>query len=229
METKEVIYKYIFPLIGLSLIVLLGVLAYVLIQDNIDKDNSNSNTTSTNSQSDAENSTEDNNSNEVTETFTREFVISQGSSTNCYTLIDNDVYLIPQSFINIHEGGAAEIVKACGIDASEIFSEQHAGSAEAKAQLAEFKVGAVQNKTYTLSNITVGNTRENCLMAIDSKAYLISEEYIDSQHPAGAQGIISNCGKDATTVFGNIHEGSGWAASDLARYYIGDIVNGEFD
>ena len=45
------------------------------------------------------------------------------SSSDCWTIIDGEVYDV-SSYVKMHPGGEKEILKACGIDASELFAKK---------------------------------------------------------------------------------------------------------
>jgi cytochrome b involved in lipid metabolism len=76
----------------------------------------------------------------------------------------------------------------------------------------------------TLDDILAHNTEANCWVIVNNKAYNVTE--FIPLHPAGADKIIPNCGKDATQVF-ETRGGNGphpeSAGIVLQNYYVGDI------
>ncbi len=87
-------------------------------------------------------------------------------------------------------------------------------------------VNAAATPTYTAAQVATHNTQGNCWLIISAKVYGVSS--FISQHPGGANAIISRCGTDATTVFnsnnGGGHNHSNYARSLLPTYYLGDLV-----
>jgi predicted lipoprotein with Yx(FWY)xxD motif len=87
-------------------------------------------------------------------------------------------------------------------------------------------VAAVQ-QIYTLADITLHGTPENCWLAIGGKVYDVTQIITDRKHPGGAP-IVQGCGKDATSLFETRPMGSNTPHSEAARtwlttFYIGDL------
>ena len=88
------------------------------------------------------------------DTFTTEQVAEHDSSSDCWTIINGDVYDIT-SYVSEHPGGS-EITRACGIDGTTLFesreteSGQSVGSgtphsSSAQSQLQQFKIGTLSS------------------------------------------------------------------------------------
>ena len=82
-------------------------------------------------------------------------------------------------------------------------------------------------KTYTLAEVGLHNSKENCWLAIEGKVYDVTS-YIESQKHPGGEAILQGCGIDASELFNNRPNDKG-AHSEKARgflvnYYIGDLA-----
>ncbi len=77
--------------------------------------------------------------------------------------------------------------------------------------------------TYTLDELSKGNTTDNCLVAKDGSVYLIPQSY-QKVHPGGANRISEQCGKDISRIFSLEHQGNS-ATIELLNYYIGELVD----
>jgi len=78
---------------------------------------------------------------------------------------------------------------------------------------------------FTLENISLHNTEDDCWLLIDGKVYDVSNY---SGHPGGDT-VFEGCGIDATELFETRPMGSGTPHSDDARqglieFYIGDLA-----
>ena len=62
------------------------------------------------------------------------------SKGSCYTVVDGSVYDVT-SFISLHPGGEAKILKVCGRDGTSLFFGEREHTAEAQAELAKHKIG----------------------------------------------------------------------------------------
>ena len=91
---------------------------------------------------------------ETAATYTPSQVREHDSDTDCWTIIEGDVYDLT-SYINRHPGGA-EIERACGVDATELFTIRRStdgqpigsGSPHSNAaaeQLASLKIGTLND------------------------------------------------------------------------------------
>jgi cytochrome b involved in lipid metabolism len=87
-------------------------------------------------------------------TYTAADVAKHTTKTDCWTIISGSVYNLT-SFIPQHPGGD-EILRACGIDATSLFTERHTSdgkavgsgtphSSEAESDLARLKIGTLAN------------------------------------------------------------------------------------
>lgn len=91
--------------------------------------------------------------NQQNKTFSMDEVATHSSKTDCWTVISGKVYDLTD-FVNRHPGGN-EVVRACGIDATTLFTSrttedgQPVGSGTphsqvAQEQLAELKIGTIK-------------------------------------------------------------------------------------
>lgn len=72
-------------------------------------------------------------------------------------------------------------------------------------------------KTYTLEEVALHSTPDDCWFAIDGKVYDVSG--YGERHP-GSDAVYEGCGKDATTFFETRPMGSGTPHSDRARGFL---------
>ena len=189
------------------------------------------------------------NENEENLTLSLGDVLDHNTEENCWTKINNGIYNIT-SYIPIHPGGRQNILRACGIDATEIFNTKGGSGTHslfAHSLLFRFligytngTIGVIANSSKEiLLNDTILNTpmcisnnnlaghssSSDCWLIINNKVYDVTS-YIPI-HPGGQQKIISSCGKDATLRFntkdgiGNTH--SAYARSLFDYYFIGNI------
>ncbi len=96
---------------------------------------------------------QDTTANQQNKTFSMDEVATHSSKTDCWTVISGKVYDLTD-FVNRHPGGN-EVVRACGIDATTLFTSrttedgQPVGSGTphsqvAQEQLAELKIGTIK-------------------------------------------------------------------------------------
>lgn len=76
---------------------------------------------------------------------------------------------------------------------------------------------------YTMAQVTAHNTQSSCWTAINGSVYNVTSWI--SQHPGGAQAIISLCGTDGSAAFNDQHGGQRRPASELASFKIGALTN----
>lgn len=78
-------------------------------------------------------------------TVTLAEIAQHADSTSCWTTIDGNVYdLTP--FILQHPGGAANIMRICGIDGTAAFAAQHgSGNRQQQAILENLLIGTLSN------------------------------------------------------------------------------------
>lgn len=92
------------------------------------------------------------NDNQQTKAFTTEEVASHDTNQDCWTIISGDVYNLTD-YINRHPGGS-EILRACGADATTLFTERKTNDNErvgsgaphsraAEEQLERLKIGTL--------------------------------------------------------------------------------------
>ncbi len=75
--------------------------------------------------------------------YTLTDVAPHNSRSDCWTVIDNNVYNIT-NFIDIHPGGS-EIIRACGVDASALFASVRDHDQQAVQTLPTYKIGTLKN------------------------------------------------------------------------------------
>lgn len=74
------------------------------------------------------------------EEFTMSDVEDNDSPESCWTVIDDRVYDVTD-WVEEHPGGASRIEQLCGIDGTEMFSNQHSTDDFPQEQLASFQIG----------------------------------------------------------------------------------------
>ena len=133
-------------LIGITLIVLLGVVGFAAL--------SNSGTTppaSPASVSDSTNTTNTSTSTNTTGTtgtapattpsgYTMAIVATHSNATSCWTVVNGNVYDLTK-WIDQHPGGSEAILSICGKDGSAAFNDQHGGQRRPANELAGFELG----------------------------------------------------------------------------------------
>jgi cytochrome b involved in lipid metabolism len=86
--------------------------------------------------------------------------------------------------------------------------------------------GQEQTAVYTLEEVGIHATAEDCWLAINGKVYDVGK--FVTGHPGG-QAILEGCGKDATQLFETRPMGSKTPHSEraqniLPKYYIGELA-----
>jgi cytochrome b involved in lipid metabolism len=69
-------------------------------------------------------------------------VAQKNTPENCWAVVSNNVYNLT-AYIRAHPGGAANITKLCGTDATAAFTNQHGQSAKPNTTLESFVIGAL--------------------------------------------------------------------------------------
>lgn len=82
-------------------------------------------------------------------TFTPAQVATHSSTSDCWLIINNQVYNVT-TFLAEHPGGASTIIPYCGKEATQAFDTQDRGrggghSTQASDMLATYKVGSLSN------------------------------------------------------------------------------------
>ncbi len=67
-------------------------------------------------------------------------VAAHASSEDCWSVVNNNVYDLTD-WISEHPGGAGDIERMCGIDATDDFLGEHDGQRQPERELANFKLG----------------------------------------------------------------------------------------
>lgn len=87
---------------------------------------------------------------------------------------------------------------------------------------------SIDNSSYSMSDIALHNSSEDCWFAIEGKVYDVTEYVKGGKHPGGDT-VTLGCGKDATDLFtnkvdkGQNHSDKAW--NFLETFYIGDLAN----
>jgi hypothetical protein len=85
--------------------------------------------------------------------FTLSDVAQHSTASNCWLIINNNVYSVT-SFIPLHEGGQSVVINACGTNATAVFDNgPHSNSM--LNSLAPFIVGTFATATPVLTNVTI--------------------------------------------------------------------------
>lgn len=69
-------------------------------------------------------------------------VAKHASKSDCWTIVNGSVYNIT-SYVPVHPGGVAEIVKACGVDSTDLFNSIMQHERQADSELASLKIGVL--------------------------------------------------------------------------------------
>lgn len=82
------------------------------------------------------------------ESYTSEQVAAHNSTSNCWLIINNNVYDV-SSFLGDHPGGASTIIPYCGKEATQAFDTQDRGSRgghsnNAASMLADYQIGTLK-------------------------------------------------------------------------------------
>lgn len=72
--------------------------------------------------------------------YTMADVEANATEESCYTAVDGKVYDLT-AWIEKHPGGAANILRICGIDGTTAFTGKHGGNAQAMAQIENYYIG----------------------------------------------------------------------------------------
>lgn len=76
--------------------------------------------------------------------------------------------------------------------------------------------------SYTLAQVATHNSAQSCWTAINGGVYDVTAWV--SQHPGGAQAILSLCGTDGSSAFNGQHGGERRPAQELAGFKIGTLI-----
>ncbi len=76
--------------------------------------------------------------------YTMQQVTANNKTSSCWSVIDGFVYNLT-SWINAHPGGAANIIKLCGIDGTALFKAQHLNQTNPAQRLSSFLLGPLKN------------------------------------------------------------------------------------
>jgi cytochrome b involved in lipid metabolism len=81
-------------------------------------------------------------------------------------------------------------------------------------------------QTYTLEDVAMHSTPEDCWVAIEGSVYDVSPYIAAGIHPGG-EAILNGCGKDATEMFNSTRDGEGHsqgARGFAQNYKIGELA-----
>jgi cytochrome b involved in lipid metabolism len=80
---------------------------------------------------------------------------------------------------------------------------------------------ATTSSTYTLADVAKHKNQADCWTTINGGVYNVTPWI--SQHPGGAEAILSLCGIDGSSAFNAQHGGERRPASELASFKIGTL------
>jgi cytochrome b involved in lipid metabolism len=177
---------------------------------------------------------------DVAGALTAQEVATHNSKTDCWTVIDGQVYDLT-SYIEMHAGGPLPLESICGKDGTKAFSNQHSGEKRPAADLSMLFLGPLSGVTttepspsasatetssavgaLTAAEVAKHSTAESCWSVVDSNVYDLTS-YV-SNHPGGAAVIKAICGKDGTSAFTNQHGTSGRPSNVLAGFKLGALA-----
>ncbi len=123
-------------------------MGFVVIKGGLkEQANENSNTTPTqNTQKPSPSTASNTTSPSSSKTYTLSDVAKHSATTDCWIVINNNAYDV-SSYIDQHPGGAREILRYCGKDATTGFDTRGgrgSHSSEAQAMLADFLIGTIK-------------------------------------------------------------------------------------
>lgn len=75
---------------------------------------------------------------------------------------------------------------------------------------------------YTLAEVALHNTEEDCWSAVNGKVYDVSAFF--GKHPGGDKNLFRICGIDGTAAFNGQHGGDAKPERTLEGFYIGDLA-----
>lgn len=84
--------------------------------------------------------------------YTADQVAAHNNQSDCWTIINNQVYDIT-AYIPNHPGGVAAIIGLCGHDGTTAFSSEHSGGNSANSALASYYIGDLAIPDTTAPNI----------------------------------------------------------------------------
>jgi len=213
----NIVYRIIYPILGLIIILLIGFIAFTLINENNKEEAPDEQEESQTSQD------------TLARKYTAEEVAASNTSTDCLMIYNGKVYDIPESYMNEHPAGAQAILKYCGKDATEIFSKVHKQGTVALDLLNTYIVGEIEStdgkvKGYTREDVTVANTIDNCLLIIEDSVYSIPSTFAD-EHPGGSSEITGSCGKDITEDFRGQDDHTSEDATKMLEQFYAGVLN----
>jgi cytochrome b involved in lipid metabolism len=178
--------------------------------------------------------------------YTFEQVAAHATQADCWIIVLDNVYSV-SSYIALHPGGKANIITACGKDATSVFVTRDGTGAHtsyAWSLLGGYLIGSLATSipatqpllvtapissptvtgTYTLSQVANHSSQSDCWVIISNNIYSVSS-YI-AMHPGGSTVIANLCGKDATAGFrtrGGTGSHSSTAYTLLGGFLIGSV------
>lgn len=122
-------------------------MGFVLIKGGLkDQENENSNTSVSAPAPNTQTNNSPSSTPSSTKTYTLEDVSKRDATSDCWIIINNKVYETT-SYIEQHPGGAREITRYCGKDATAGFESKGGRgnhSSDAQAKLADFQIGTIK-------------------------------------------------------------------------------------
>ena len=102
--------------------------AFLLSQNNDSDTNNTANTTPSPPTSQNQTDNQNDDPSDSLKTYTKAEVATHNTSSDCWTIISGKVYDLT-SYVSQHSGGD-EILRACGIDGTTLFTQRHTASGE---------------------------------------------------------------------------------------------------
>ena len=99
-------------------------------------------TTTQSQSSNTSNSTQQNT--QTKSEYTTNDVASHNSKSDCWTIINDNVYNIT-SYVPMHPGGVSEIIRVCGKNGTSLFNSNPQHDSRADNELAKLKIGTLAN------------------------------------------------------------------------------------
>ncbi len=177
----------------------------------------------------------------ITGLVTAAAVRSHAAATDCWTIINNNIYDLTL-WIAKHPGGPAVIKSMCGVDASIAFVGAHGTMGLPIRTLGTYMIGTVVSSSATLpkpsdtataidtstagvtlsvAEVAKHSSPANCWSIINGNVYNLSN-WVNA-HPGGSGVITAICGIDGSAAFNNYHKTAKNPADTLSRFFMGAV------
>jgi cytochrome b involved in lipid metabolism len=167
-----------------------------------------------------------------TATFDAKRVRRHNTATNCWTVIDGNVYNLT-AWTKKHADREATIAALCGRNATKYYAKT-GGVTKATKELKRYMIGkfgaaapvsssaATATTKYTLDDVAKHAAATSCWSVVSGSVYDLTAWI--GKHPGGAGVITGMCGVDGTASFNSMHSGSASAKAALAKMKLGVIA-----